>query len=288
LRLEGVGLEDRPAIVDNSFRRRDELEIGSSEHTNPIVDRFLREHHRHGLQVFGLFTLLLGGQAILFELFGLYDPSAPWLRIAGLVVIAAGVIAVIWLERRAWARMKAFVGKAGPRLRSASISWRSGMTFIFDNGLGLALDQQGPEFSIGASSGGLTDPPLDIGDVVRLRKRRWRMKTVGMVGRRLGPEGARAALDEIRKALDVKQCTASVLERPSHLPLDPQAPAWTTTLTLFDMRWERKADRILNNLDRIKDFLLELRAKYVPVGTTIRESLGRTRGRRRGGRSSEY
>lgn len=272
---------DRLDEMEQSLGRRERPEVGES--ANPKADRFLRDYRRRASFLFVLFASLFGVQTGLVLALGSGELDA-MVRGSFLVVFAAGVLAVYLLERHAMARLTTLMRLAGPRLRNAGVLWRSGPLFVFDNGLMLAFDRTGPEFSIAASVGGSTEPPPEIAEVNRMRSTRWRMKAVALVSSRTGPEAARATLEEVRRALDVKRCMASVLERPAHLPLDARAQAWVATLTLFDFRWDRKVPKILDSLDRLRDFLVDMRQKHAPPGTSLRESMGLPRGsRRRGG-----
>ena len=166
---------------------------------------------------------------------------------------------ILWAFRRDHRRLIAWVRTLQPRIREASLARRSGaLVVVFDNGLVAVPQANVLSFWILSSPGGL-EGIRGAEEVSAWLHAAWRLKTVGLVDKRRGPQDAREALEALRNTFGSRWARASVLERSLSTLPDSKAPLRAAILSLFDSKWAMKADRILGGLDAVSAFLGSLR-----------------------------
>ncbi len=209
---------------------------------NPIAafERALRKRVRLLVAATVAATIVESGFFIFYST-AIYNGLPLWVAVLVGLTLPAGLVGFLVLLREQTRRTVEFVRAVRPRIRDAS------------------------PFSIAASfwlfgyAGGAVMDPRTAREVQAARRGTYRMRRVVSVGTRRGPTWARDRLRGIQDRGGTKQAFASLIERRGTGTPDSTAAAWAAMAVFSDLRWTRKADRWLHELDTVRDFLLALR-----------------------------
>lgn len=230
------------------------------------------QRFRRRFRVFLVSTVgMVAVAALVMIWFSIAAPeSASWLLYYAVTVVPVSLVPLVWIMRRGATRTIEFVRGLRFRLRDVGVHPGSGLALVFDNGL--VCTSGGPMMWMWlfSSPAGTPASPASVADAMQMRRGFWRMRAVGTVQPRRGPEDARRELAAIRDRVGAKRAMAAVYERPATAPPSLAAPAWASAVLFAGIPSNLNADRWSAELDALKAFLERLRMQHFP--STLRGS----------------
>ena len=227
---------------------------------NPIAafERALRKRVRLLVAATVAATIVESGFFIFYST-AIYNGLPLWVAVLVGLTLPAGLVGFLVLLREQTRRTVEFVRAVRPRIRDAALFSGTGPVLVFDNGLAFSAFSIAASFWLFGYAGGAVMDPRTAREVQAARRGTYRMRRVVSVGTRRGPTWARDRLRGIQDRVGTKQAFASLIERRGTGTPDSTAAAWAAMAVFSDLRWTRKADRWLHELDTVRDFLLALR-----------------------------
>jgi len=258
---EGTG----PLRWESLFRQNDYCcPVGAATDAVEVLEERIRRRSRGFFVSVGALTAVAAGLMIWVSTEA--PKTASWVPYYVVTVVPGSFILLVWVMRRGEARTIGFVRRLRLRLRDVGVHRGTRLVLVFDNGLVCTLGGSMMWMWLFSTPAGTPASPARVRDAMQMRRGFWRMRAIGIVQPKRGPEDARRELTAIRERVGAKRAMAALYERPTTAPASPVAPAWASAALFAGTPSNVDPSRWAAELDAVRAFLERLRTEHYPPG----------------------